>query len=149
MILKIHLLILLLALSLTPGPVDAKVDAKVVAKTVTTPDNPVSRGKAVFVDRERGHCLLCHQVKQINESFQGNLGPDLSTIGASLGPDELYTRIADPTDQNPDTVMPAYFRTHGLTQVAQPYQNQPVLSAQEMEDLVAFLLTLTVFDTQE
>lgn len=136
-----HLVVLLLALSLTPGAI--------FAKTITAKDNPVTRGKAVFIDRERGHCLLCHQVKQISESFQGNLGPDLSNIGARLGPDELYKRIADPTEQNPNTPMPAYFRTYGLTQVAQAYLNQPVLSAEEMQDLVAFLLTLQLPDRQQ
>ena len=133
-----HLVVVLLALSLTPGAVFANPQ-----------DKTVSRGKAVFIDRERGHCLLCHQVKQINESFQGNIGPDLSNIGARLGSDELYKRIADPTEQNPNTVMPAYFRTRGLTQVAQAYLDRPVLNANEMDDLVAFLLTLTQPDRQE
>ncbi|XOV85574.1 MAG: sulfur oxidation c-type cytochrome SoxX [bacterium] len=105
-------------------------------------DNRVSRGQAVFIDRARGHCLLCHQVSQIDEPFQGNIGPDLSNIGNRLPPEALYQRIADPTEMNPDTAMPAYFRTHKLTQVAQAYVNQPVLSADEMNDLVAFLTTL-------
>jgi len=124
--------------------------AVTVAQTDSKPaDTSVERGKAVFIDRDRGHCLLCHQVMQINEPFQGNLGPDLSNIGARLGPDELYKRIADPAEQNPNTVMPPYFRTHGLTQVAQAYQGQPVLNAIEMVDLVAFLLTLQGPDRQE
>ncbi len=138
---KTFLVVLILALSTAPAASNAKA--------ITMQDNPESRGKAAFVDRERGHCLLCHQVKQINESFQGNIGPDLSNIGSRLGPDELYKRIADPTEQNPNTVMPAYFRTHGLTQVAQAYLDQPVLSANEMDDLVAFLLTLKQPEPQE
>ena len=73
---KTFLVVLILALSTAPAASNAK--------TITTQDNPESRGKAAFVDRERGHCLLCHQVKQINESFQGNIGPDLSNIGARL-----------------------------------------------------------------
>lgn len=135
------LLILAIALLFAPAASDAKTYAKKTGK--------VDRGKAVFIDRERGHCLLCHQVRQINESFQGNIGPDLSNIGARLGADELYKRIADPTEQNPNTVMPAYYRTHGLIQVAQAYQDQPVLTAEEMDDLVAFLLTLQQPDRQE
>lgn len=131
-----------MALLTAPAAGLAQTDAKKA-------DTPVDRGKAVFIDRERGHCLLCHQVSQIKESFQGNIGPDLSNIGARLGPDELYKRIADPTEQNPNTVMPAYFRTHGLVQVAQAYQDRPVLNASEMHDLVAFLLTLQGSDRQK
>ena len=133
------LVFLTIALLIAPAVSDAKTYAKKTDKA--------DRGKAVFIDRERGHCLLCHQVSQINESFQGNLGPDLSNVGARLGSEMLYQRIADPTAYNPDTVMPAYYRTQGLTQVAQAYLNQPVLSANEMDDLVAFLLTLQGPDT--
>lgn len=114
----------------------------VFAATADEATAQINRGKAVFLDREGGHCLLCHQVSQIDEPFQGSIGTDLSNVGARLSSSELYQRIADPTEQNPNTVMPGYFRTSGLTQVAQAYVDQPVLTADEMQDLVAFLLTL-------
>ncbi|MEM7218052.1 MAG: sulfur oxidation c-type cytochrome SoxX [Pseudomonadota bacterium] len=100
-------------------------------------------GRAVFIDRERGHCLLCHQVQQLDAPFQGNIGPDLSNVGARLDARMLRDRVTDPTRFNPDTAMPAYHRSDGLNQVMTRYADQPVLDAQELDDLVAYLLTLT------
>ena len=99
-------------------------------------------GRAVFVDRERGHCILCHRVAQLSERDQGNLGPDLSRIGARLTPAQLRARISDPTRFNPATAMPAYYRTEGLHRVEPSYRGQPVLSAQELDALVAWVATL-------
>ena len=105
-----------------------------------------ANGRTVLLDRERGHCLLCHQVRQLathsEGGFQGNIGTDLSDAGARLGTAYLRARVVDPTTMNPDTVMPAYYRTEALRAVAPPYRNKPILTAQEVEDLVAYLLTL-------
>ncbi|MEM1188030.1 MAG: sulfur oxidation c-type cytochrome SoxX [Pseudomonadota bacterium] len=113
------------------------------AQTALTndPGDP-SRGKAVVLDRDRGHCLLCHRIAQLDEGFQGTIGPALSDVGARLQASQLRERIVDPTRLNPDTVMPAYYRVEGLRQVAEEYRDRPVLTAQEVEDVVAFLTTL-------
>ncbi len=99
-------------------------------------------GKAIFLDRDRGHCLLCHQVKQINEPFQGTIGTDLSDVGSRLNADQLRARIVDPTLVNPDTVMPAYHRTRDLRQVAEEYINLPILTTDEVDNLVIFVQSL-------
>jgi sulfur-oxidizing protein SoxX len=106
------------------------------------PGDP-ERGRAVLLDRDRGHCLLCHAIEQIDEGFQGNIGPPLSAVGDRLGTGELRARIVDPTRLNPRTAMPAYFRSEGLRQVAAEYVGKPILTAQEVEDVVAFLATLS------
>ena len=100
------------------------------------------RGRDVFLDRDAGHCLLCHQVEQLDEPFQGNLGPDLSDIGSRLSTAELRERIVDPTRINPQTVMPAYYRTSDLRQVGTEYIGKPILNARQVEDVVAFISTL-------
>ena len=99
-------------------------------------------GKAVFLDRSTGHCLLCHSVKQIAEPSQGTLGPALDDVGNRLSADQLRVRISDGTRLNPDTAMPAYFRQAPLNRVAAEYVDKTVLTEQEVEDLVAYLLTL-------
>ena len=99
-------------------------------------------GKAVFLDRSTGHCLLCHSVKQIAEPSQGTLGPALDDVGNRLSADQLRVRISDGTRLNPDTAMPAYFRQAPLNRVAAEYAGKTVLTEQEVEDLVAYLLTL-------
>jgi sulfur-oxidizing protein SoxX len=106
------------------------------------PGDP-QNGREVVIDRDRGHCLLCHQIAQINEGFQGNIGPPLSDVGSRLDAALLRERLVDPTRLNPDTVMPAYYRVDNLRQVAREYADQPILDAQEIEDVVAYLQTLT------
>lgn len=101
------------------------------------------RGRAVVLDRDRGHCLLCHRIAQVDEGFQGTIGPSLSDVGRRLAPAELRERLVDPTRLNPATVMPAYHRVAGLRQVARAYRGRPILTAREVEDVVAFLATLT------
>ena len=72
----------------------------------------------------------------------GNVAPPLSGIGARRSPGELRLRIADPTRLNKDAVMPAYYRVQGLDAVAAEYRGKPILTAQQIEDVVAYLLTL-------
>ncbi|MEO0467145.1 MAG: sulfur oxidation c-type cytochrome SoxX [Pseudomonadota bacterium] len=97
------------------------------------------RGDALFVSRDGGHCVLCHVLDTIDAPFQGNLGPDLSGVGDRLTPAQLRLRIAQPSVVWPDTIMPSYYRRDGLNQVAPAYRGEPILTAGEVEDLVAFL----------
>ena len=106
-------------------------------------------GRAVLVDRDLGHCLLCHQITQLDEPFQGDIGPPLSQIGERLDAATLRARIADPTRLNPETVMPAYQRTEGFKQVAHEYRGRPILTPQLLDDLVAYLLTLKALKEPE
>lgn len=101
-----------------------------------------ARGRAIVVNRQLGLCLLCHSGPFPEERFQGNIGPDLNGIGARLSEGQIRLRVADPGRLNPATIMPAYFRGEGLTRVAPAFQGKPVLSADQIEDVVAFLATL-------
>jgi sulfur-oxidizing protein SoxX len=38
--------------------------------------------------------------------------------------------------------MPSYYRTTGLNEVAAIWRDKPILTAQQIEDAVAYLLTL-------
>ena len=72
----------------------------------------------------------------------GDLAPDLSGVGARLSAAQIRLRIVDSSRVNPDTVMPAYFKTEGLQRVAPAFRGKTVLTAQQIEDVVAFLVTL-------
>ena len=98
-----------------------------------------ARGENVFMDREGGHCVLCHAIEGLEAEFQGNVGPDLSAVGQRLSPGQLRLRIVDYQIVRPGTLMPSYYRIHDLYQVAEEYQDQPILTAIEVEDLVAYL----------
>jgi L-cysteine S-thiosulfotransferase len=101
-----------------------------------------SRGRAIVANRQLGLCLLCHSAPIPEERFQGNLAPDLRGVGARLPEGEIRLRLIDPARANPQTIMPAYFKTEGLNRVAPSYRGKPVLSAEQIEDVVAYLVTL-------
>jgi L-cysteine S-thiosulfotransferase len=105
------------------------------------PGDPV-RGRAIVADRGRGLCLLCHPAPIPEERFQGNLAPSLAGVGARLTPGQLRLRLVDSRRLNPDSLMPAYFSTAGLVGVADAWQERPILRAEEIEDVVAYLATL-------
>jgi sulfur-oxidizing protein SoxX len=100
-----------------------------------------ARGREVVMGRD-GNCLLCHAIPETGARFSGNLGPSLSGIGARFGARELRLRLVNPRQFNPDSIMPAYSRTEGLTQVGKPWQGKPILSSQQIEDTVVFLTSL-------
>jgi len=99
------------------------------------------RGRAIVANRQVGLCLLCHSGPFPEERFQGNLAPDLGRAGR-LGEGEIRARIVDPRKIYPDSIMPAYFSSEGLTRVAPPFRDRTLLSAEQIEDVVAYLLTL-------
>ena len=101
-----------------------------------------ARGRAVVLDRTRGNCLICHQVPEPDEPFQGTIGPALAGVGARLDVGQLRLRLVDASLLNPKTVMPPYFRTEGLRDVAPQFRGLPALNAQEIEDVVAYLASL-------
>ena len=100
-----------------------------------------ARGRGVVAGRD-ANCLLCHAVPEIGERFMGNLAPPLTALGARYGAGQLRLRIVDSSLLNRDTIMPAYFRVTGLNQVAAAYRGLPLLTAQQVEDVVAYLQTL-------
>ena len=113
----------------------------------TTPGNPV-RGKAIVLSRQTGLCLLCHNGPFPEERFQGNLAPDLGVSASHLSASQLRARIVDPSRFNPESIMPAYYRTQNLNRVAPKFVGQTILSAQEIEDVVAFLSTFNPNNVQ-
>jgi L-cysteine S-thiosulfotransferase len=100
------------------------------------------RGRAVVIDRRLGACLLCHTGPFAEEKFQGTLAPDLSGAGSRWSEGQLRLRLVDPTRLNPDTIMPPYYRVAGLTRVGLTWRGKPILTAEEIEDVIAFLVTL-------
>jgi len=100
------------------------------------------RGRAIVVNRHVGLCLLCHSGPFPEERFQGTIAPDLQGVGARLSPGQIRLRIVEPGRLNAGTIMPAYYRTEGLQRVAPAYRGRTVLTADQIEDVVAFLATL-------
>jgi sulfur-oxidizing protein SoxX len=111
-----------------------------IPKPLTAEPGDAARGRSIVVSRDQGGCTLCHEVP--GETRFGDIAPPLAGVGAKLTASQLRLRVADSTRVNPDTPMPAYYRTEGLRQVARAYRGKPILSAQQVEDVVAYLATL-------
>ena len=113
-----------------------------IPESLTGTKGDPARGRAIVANRQVGLCLLCHSGPFPEERFQGNLAPDLRGAGKRWSEGQLRLRIVDSARINPTTIMPAYHRTEGLTRVSPTWRGKPILSAQQVEDVVAYLATL-------
>jgi sulfur-oxidizing protein SoxX len=116
--------------------------AEGLAEPLTAMEGDAGRGRAIIADRSRGLCLLCHSGPFPEERFQGNLAPSLAGAGTRMNAAELRLRLVDSRRVNPESIMPAYHRAEGLHRVAPALRGRMLLQAQEIEDVLAFLLTL-------
>jgi sulfur-oxidizing protein SoxX len=102
----------------------------------------IATGRKIVEDRALSACLLCHSGPFPAPHLQGNIGPRLDGVGDRLTADEIRQRIVDPARFNPDTVMPAYGKIEGLNRVGHTWRGRPILTPEQIEDVVAFLTSL-------
>jgi sulfur-oxidizing protein SoxX len=150
MALKTRSLILAVLIGLAVS-IPALAQEKLVAYTVVKegipapltgkPGDPV-KGRQLFATPAKGNCLSCHQAPIPEELFHGKIGPELDEVGARLTAAEMRLRIVDPKSLNPDTMMPAFYKLDGLNRVMKSWQGKTILSAAEVEDIIAYLQTL-------
>lgn len=126
-----------------PAPVVAsfRVVDDAIPDALTARPGDATRGRAVALDRSRGNCVTCHQMP-VDAAFQGDFGPPLAGVAERYQPGELRLRLVDSKRINPDSNMPSYHRVEGLVGVGRAYRDRPILTAQEVEDVLAYLLTL-------
>jgi sulfur-oxidizing protein SoxX len=105
------------------------------------PGDP-DKGRAIVANRQAGLCLLCHSGPFPEERFQGNLSPTLAGAGSRWSTGQLRLRVVDAQRLNPDTIMPPYYRLAGLNRVAPGFSGKTILTAEQVEDVVAYLATL-------
>jgi sulfur-oxidizing protein SoxX len=134
--LKLVLAAVLLAATTAAAAQDSLPESLTGAK-----GDPV-RGRAIVANRMVGLCLLCHSGPFPEERFQGDLAPPLNGAGRRLSEAQLRLRIADSGRVNPQSIMPAYFRSEGLSRVAPAFRGKTILTAEQVEDVVAYLMTL-------
>ncbi len=113
-----------------------------ITQPLTAVPGDATRGRAIVANRQQGLCLLCHSAPMPEERFQGNLAPPLDGAGKRLSAAQLRLRMADSRQVNPGSLMPPYHHTGGLVQVGRAFSGQPILNAQQVEDVVAYLVTL-------
>lgn len=128
------------------------VDEVLVPQSLTgVPGNPQA-GVEVISQRSQGNCVACHQISALPQvPFQGNVGPSLDGVASRWSEAELRGILIDAKHMFPETRMPAFYRTTGFIRpgdgftgrAANPETFGPLLTAQQIEDTLAFLLTLT------
>ena len=102
-----------------------------------------ARGRDVAVDKSLGNCLSCHSLPAPEHEFHGQIGPPLHDVASRYNEGELRMRLVDATYFNPDTIMPGFYRhPDNILRLAEEYAGTTLLSAQQVEDLVAYLMTL-------
>jgi sulfur-oxidizing protein SoxX len=117
------------------------VTADTIAASLTGAPGDVTRGRALVLNRT-STCILCHSGPFPEEKFQGDLAPDLAGSGSRWSAGQLRLRLVDASRLNPATIMPSYYRIDGLTRVGPAWRGKPILSAEQIEDIVAYLVTL-------
>jgi sulfur-oxidizing protein SoxX len=113
-----------------------------ISASLTGVPGDAERGMTIVTNRQVGLCLLCHAGPYPKERFQGTMAPDLTGAGARWNEGQLRLRMVDAARINPDTIMPPYYRIDGLTRVAPGFRGKTILSAEQIEDVVAYLMTL-------
>lgn len=122
------------------GMVSYRLVGDAIPEPLAAPGD-AARGREVIVGRD-GNCLLCHVIPETGKRHMGNVGPPLAGVGARLDAGQMRLRIVDTMRLNPDTVMPSYYRVSSLNRVAEPWRGKPILTAQQVEDAIAYLQTL-------
>lgn len=139
----VSLMVLAVSLPAAAQPlVKYEVVGDAIPRSLTGKPGDASRGRAVVANRQKGLCLLCHTGPIAEERFQGNLAPPLDGAGARSNEGQLRLRLVDSKRLNSTSIMPAYYQTDGLNRVGGAWQGKPVLSAEEIEDVIAYLKTL-------
>ena len=110
--------------------------------SLTGAPGDAAKGRAIVGARQVGLCLLCHSGPFPEERFQGELAPDLRGAGSRWDEGQLRLRIVDSSRLNPATIMPPYYRLDDLHRVAPNFRGRPILTAEQIEDVLAFLRTL-------
>ena len=112
-----------------------------IAASLTGAPGDAARGRALVLNRT-STCILCHSGPFPEEKFQGDLAPDLKGAGSRWSESQLRLRLVDGSRLNPATIMPSYYRVEGLQRVGAAWRGKPILSAEQIEDIVAYLKTL-------
>jgi sulfur-oxidizing protein SoxX len=117
------------------------VTGDAIAASLTGAPGDAARGRSLLLNRT-STCILCHSGPFPEEKFQGDLAPSLAGAGSRWSEGQLRLRIVDGSRLNPATIMPSYYRVDGLTRVGLAWRGKPILSAEQIEDIVAYLASL-------
>lgn len=127
----------------TTAPGDVKFNDGAVADSLTGMAGDAVEGRVLFADRKLGNCLACHVNSEMPEqSFQGEVGPPLDGVAGRYDEAALRGIVSNSKNTFEGTIMPAFYVDAGFTRPLGKFDGKTILSAQQVEDVVAYLLTL-------
>lgn len=127
----------------TPPLARFEIKDGAIAASLTGKAGDPQKGRQVIVGRTLGNCLACHAISALaNQPYHGNVAPSLDGVAGRMSEGELRLRVVDGTKVNPDTMMPPFYRVDGLNRVMKRFEGKTILTAEQVEDVVAFLKTL-------
>jgi L-cysteine S-thiosulfotransferase len=131
-------------LPLTPFSVVVTSGVAAIPKPLTGKSGDPKEGEKVVVERRLGNCLSCHEIDALRrEEFHGDVGPSLDGVAGRWDTGMLRMIVVNAKKVfGEETVMPAFYRVDGLNRVRPEFLGKPILTAQQVEDVVAFLATL-------
>ena len=132
-----------MAVAEAPAPSDVVFEDGSVTASLTGDAGDAANGAKVFMNRKQGNCLACHMNADMEEQpFHGEVGPALDGVGSRWSEAELRGIVSNSKEMFPDTIMPAFYRDAGFARNLEKFEGKSILTAQQVEDVVAYLLTL-------
>ncbi|GAB4384595.1 sulfur oxidation c-type cytochrome SoxX [Albidovulum sp.] len=136
------------AFAATIGPSEVAFEDGAIAQSLTgVPGNPEEGAK--LMNKGAGNCIACHQVSSLDLAFQGNIGPSLDGVADRWSEAQLRGIVADAKKTFEGTMMPSFYKVSGFIRLGDGFTGKahqgevkPLLDAQQIEDVVAFLMTL-------
>lgn len=113
-----------------------------ISKSLTGKSGDAKNGRKLAINRKKGNCLACHEMPIPEQAFHGKVGPSLMGIAGRMSEGEMRLRLVDPKVVNPDTIMPAFYKNAGFTRVMKKFKGKTMLSAMQIEDIIAYLKTM-------
>ena len=113
-----------------------------IPKLLTGKAGDAKKGRKTAIHRKKGNCLACHTMPAPEQADHGNIGPDLKGVGGRYNIAELRLRLVSAKVLNPDTIMPSFYQSSGFHRVQKKWKGKTIISAQDVEDILAYLVTL-------
>jgi len=120
-----------------------KIKDDAISASLTGKAGDVAKGRKIAANRKKGNCLACHVISDLKEQqFHGKVAPSLDGVAGRYSEGEIRLRLVNAKTANEDTIMPSFYEVASLHRVMKKFKGKSILSAQEVEDVLAYVMTM-------